>query len=88
MPLPSLYQPSEKPAAWSVVHAAGYGALLGALAALCKTLGPFRAASAGASLTGGAGEIAGVTVAFALLCAGAAALRNFVARRLVWHDSR
>jgi hypothetical protein len=29
-------------------------------------------------------EIAGSALAFALLCAGAAALRNFLARRLIW----
>jgi hypothetical protein len=39
-------------------------------------------------LTGSAGEIAGAAVVFALLCAAAAALRNFLARRLVWHYGR
>lgn len=81
--LPSLFQSSENAQAWSVVHAAGYGAVIGALAALFKTLGPLHAANAGSSLTGRAAEIAGAAVVFALLCAGAAALRNFLARRLV-----
>jgi hypothetical protein len=29
-------------------------------------------------------DVAEAAVAFALLCAGAAALRNFLARRLIW----
>jgi hypothetical protein len=88
MPLPSLFQSGENATAWNVVHAAGYGALIGVLAGLFKALGPFRAADAVASLTGGAKEIAGAALVFALLCAGAAALRNFLARRVVWHDGR
>jgi hypothetical protein len=89
MPLPSLYQSSEKSeAAWNVVHAASCGALIGALAALFKTLGPLRATNAAAGLTHNAAEIAGAAIVFGLLCAGAAALRNFLARRLVWHDRR
>ena len=88
MPLPSLFQSSENAQAWIVVHAAAYGAGLGALAALFKTLGPTRATAAAASLTHSAVEIVGAAVVFALLCAGAAALRNVVARRLVWHDGR
>jgi len=81
MPLPSLFHSTEK--AWNVVHAAAYGAGLGALAALFKTLGPMRAT---ASFSHGAAEIVGAAIVFGLLCAGAAALRNFLARRLVWHD--
>lgn len=86
--LPSLYRSGEDARAWSVVHAAAYGAGIGALAALFKTLGPLHAANTAASLVGAAAEIVGVAVVFALLCAGAAALRNIVARRLVWHDGR
>jgi hypothetical protein len=85
MPLPSLYQSSENAQAWNVVHAAAYGAGLGALAALFRTLGPLRAP---ASFAHSAAEIAGAAIVFGLLCAGAAALRNFLARRLVWHDGR
>jgi hypothetical protein len=33
-------------------------------------------------------DIAGAALAFALLCAGAAALRNFLARRLIWPQGR
>jgi hypothetical protein len=85
MPLPSLYQSSENANAWNVIHAAGYGALLGALAGLFRTLGPLHATT---SWIGSAKEIAGAAVMFALLCAGAAALRNYLARRHVWHDGR
>ena len=88
MPLPSFYQSDENATAWNVAHAACYGALIGALAALFKALGPLRAANAVANLTGSAEEIVGAALVFALLCAGAAALRNFVARRVVWHDGR
>jgi hypothetical protein len=31
-------------------------------------------------------EIAGAVLGFALLCAAATALRNFIARRLIWPD--
>jgi hypothetical protein len=88
MPLPSLYHSSENDRAWSVVRAAACGAGIGALAALFKTLGPLRATNAATSFAHGAAEIVGAAVVFALLCAAAAALRNLVARRLVWHDGR
>ena len=88
MALLSLFQSSENAQAWNVVRAAAYGAGIGALAALFKTLGPLRATNAAASFTHSAAEIVGVAVVFALLCAGAAALRNLVARRLIWHDGR
>jgi len=88
MPLPSLYQSSENAQAWNVVRAAAYGAGLGALAALFRTLGPLHATGAAASFAHSAAEIAGAAIVFGLLCAGAAALRNFLARRLVWHDGR
>jgi hypothetical protein len=74
--LPSFYVSQDKVREWSVVRAAGYGAALGLLAGLFKTFGPFHQA--------GALEIIGATVGFAVLCAGAAALRNAVARRLIW----
>jgi hypothetical protein len=88
MPLPSLFHSSENAQAWNVVQAAAYGAGLGALAALFKTLGPFRATGAAASFTDSTLQIVGAAVVFALLCAGAAALRNFLARRLIWHDGQ
>jgi hypothetical protein len=86
MPLPSLYQSSENARAWNVVHSAAYGAGIGALAALLKTLGPLRATGAAVSLAHSSAEIVGAALVFGLLCAGAAALRNFLARRLIWHD--
>ncbi|MGB6534802.1 MAG: hypothetical protein WBF58_02445 [Xanthobacteraceae bacterium] len=81
MPLPSLYATKDPSQAWSVSHSACYGAGLGALAALFRTLGPFGQAHAG--LSANLAEIAAAAFAFALLCAGAAALRNFLAQRLI-----
>jgi hypothetical protein len=83
MPLPSFYVSGDKPREWSVARAATYGAALGAVAGLFKTLGLTHQAAA-TSVT----EIVGVTLAFALLCAGAAALRNVIARRLIWPELR
>jgi hypothetical protein len=77
--LPSLYVSTEKARAWSVARAAGYGAALGLLAGLLKTFDPLHQGGATGAL-----EIVGVTVGFAALCAGAAALRNAIARRLIW----
>ena len=86
MPLPSLYRSGEGLHAWSVVRAAGCGAVIGAMAALFKILAPV--ALSGAShelkidLLVDIGEIAGAALFFAALCAGAALLRNFLARSL------
>jgi hypothetical protein len=80
MPIPSLYRSRGNSRAWSVARAAAYGAGIGAVAAFFKTVGPLReAVSAGTLL-----QIAGAAFGFALLCAGAAFLRNFIARRLIW----
>lgn len=68
-----------------MIRAAGYGTAVGALAGLLKMLGPLRQAG---SVPGHILEIVGAALAFALLCAGAAALRNFVARRLIWPEIR
>jgi uncharacterized protein involved in response to NO len=84
MPLPSLYK-SETPArAWNVMHAAGCGAMIGAVAAVLKALGLFHAGGRG--FADSLIEIGVVALAFALLCATAAALRNFIAERLIWND--
>lgn len=92
MPLPSIYSAKDPMRDWNVGRAAGYGAVIGALAALFKTLGPLhRSALAGTAfenLAANLREILVVTLAFALLCAGAAALRNLVARRLIRQESR
>jgi hypothetical protein len=89
--LPSLYLSGNATRAWSVMRAAGYGAAIGAAAALIKTLGPLHAASgahvgASAAVAASLPEILEATAAFAILCAAAAALRNAVARRLIWPD--
>jgi hypothetical protein len=87
MPFPSLFTATGHPRAWRVTRAAAYGALIGAAAGALKTFGPLRGAAAvnlGAALV----EIAGVTLAFALLCAGASMLRNFIAERLIWTEGR
>lgn len=84
MPLPSFHKSKAPARAWNVVHAAGYGAVLGALAAAFKTLGPFRVGAR--DLADSLVEIAVAALGFALLCAAAAALRNYIARRLIWHE--
>ena len=81
MPLPSLYLSGDKPREWSMARAATYGAALGAIAGLFKTSGLTHQAVATS-----VPEIVGVTLGFALLCAGATALRNFIARRLIWPE--
>ena len=81
MPFPSLFASPAGARAWSIARAAAYGAVIGALAALFKTFGPLHEpSSAGGKLL----EIAAAALAFALLCGGAAALRNFLAHRLIW----
>jgi len=89
MPLPSLYISGDKARAWSVARGAAYGAGLGALAATLKAIGPLRettfaSANAAERLVASFPEIIGAALAFALLCAGACALRNFLSRRLIW----
>ncbi len=83
MPLPSLYVSGDKPQAWSIARAAAYGAVLGIAAGLLKTLGFTHQA-----IATGIPEIVGAALGFALLCAGATALRNFIARRLIWPELR
>jgi hypothetical protein len=88
MPLPSLYRSDDGFRPWRVTHAGAAGAALGALAALFKKLAPLGIVGGLSDRPGGFAGIAAVAVAFALLCAGAAMLRNFLARRLVWHEGR
>lgn len=82
--LPSLFASEEKVQAWRVSRAAGYGAAVGVLAALFKIFGPLRTGGFGATPMW---DIA-AAFGFALLCAGAALLRNALARRLIWPDLR
>ncbi len=83
MPIPSLYISKDGTRAWSVWRAAAYGAGVGALAALFKTFGPSHGSGSGALSVP---EIAAAALAFAVLCAGAAALRNVIVRRLIWRE--
>jgi hypothetical protein len=83
MPLPSLYISRDKPREWSVTRAAAYGAVLGAVAGLLKTL-----ALSHHAIATSVPEIAGAALGFALLCAGATALRTLIARRLIWPQLR
>jgi len=59
--------------------------IVGALAAAFKSFGPMHQAAASAA---SAWEIAAAALAFALLCGGAAAVRNLIARRLIWPASQ
>jgi hypothetical protein len=80
VPLPSLY-PGEKGARdWRLARAAVYGGCIGLAAALFKMLGPSGERTwTSATLL----ELGEATVAFALLCAAAAFLRNLLVRRFV-----
>ena len=83
--LPSLFASEGVARAWSVPRAVAFGAGVGVVAALFKTNGPLHES---ASTSTRVMEIAGVAVAFGLLCAGAAVLRNLVARRLIWPNAK
>jgi hypothetical protein len=80
MPLPSLYLGNENAQDWRVMRAAAYGAGIGVAAALFKMLGPTgeRIWSPARFL-----EVAAAALAFALLCAAAALLRNVLTRHFV-----
>jgi hypothetical protein len=78
--LPSLYASGDAARAWSLARAAAYSAGIGALAALVKIFGLRQGGATAAPFW----DVAEAAVAFALLCAGAAALRNFLARRAIW----
>ena len=80
--LPSLHISNDAPRVWRVTRAAAYGAGIGAVAAIVRGLAP---APGVAAVVNGL-EILEAAIGFALLCAGAAALRNFIARRLIWPD--
>jgi len=72
-------------APWNTGRATLCGAGIGAVAAAFKLLAPW---SAPHSLLEMSEELAGAALAFALLCGLAAALRNFLARRLIWPEGR
>jgi hypothetical protein len=85
--LPSFYLSGDKGRVWSVARAAACGAGIGAVAAVFRTLGPFHAPFAASDRVSGLltsiPEIGGAIFGFALLCAAAAALRNFLVERLI-----
>jgi hypothetical protein len=82
MPIPSLCL-TDGARTWNVARAAAYGAGIGAIAGLLKTFGLSRTIDLG---PGDVLRVLAAALAFALLCAGAATLRNFIARRVVWHE--
>ncbi len=88
--LPSFYATKEGVHPWSVGRWAIGGAALGAVAGMLKALGPLTGGtttmSLGERVAAKGPEIAAAAVAFALLCAVVAAMRNFLARRLIWPD--
>jgi len=88
MPLPSFYRAGDNFRPWRITHAAACGAGLGTVAAAFKTMAPIGLSGGFLGRTAVIGQIAAVAICFALLCAAAAMLRNFVARRLIWTESR
>jgi hypothetical protein len=62
-----------------------YGATIGAIAAAFKLFAPWSEPHA---MLAGAEELLGAALAFALLCGLAAAMRNFIARRVIWPNVR
>ena len=65
--------------AWNTMRVTAYGGAIGLSAGLVKSFAPWSYAQSGGAI---AKELIGATLAFALLCGLAAALRNFVMRRL------
>jgi hypothetical protein len=64
---------------WNTMRATAYGGVIGLVAGLVKSFAPWSEAPSGAAI---ATELIGATLAFALLCGLAAALRNFILRRI------
>jgi hypothetical protein len=69
--------------AWNTGRATLYGAVIGAVAATFKLLAPWGEPHTLAVIVM---ELVGAALAFALLCGLAAALRNFIARWLIWPE--
>ena len=69
---------------WNTGRAMLYGAAIGIVAAGFRILAPW---SEPHSLLGATEELVGAALAFALLCGVAAALRNFIVRRLIWPET-
>ena len=64
---------------WNTMRAMAYGGGIGLGAAVIKSFAPWSDAASGAAF---AKELIGATLAFALLCGLAAALRNVIQRRI------
>jgi hypothetical protein len=62
-----------------MMRATAYGGVIGLAAALFKSFAPWSDPQSSAAI---AKELIGATLAFALLCGLAAALRNFIMRRI------
>ena len=72
-------EPDKAP--WNTGRALLYGAAVGAVAAAFKLLAPWSGPHSAVAIIE---EVVGAALAFALLCGLAAALRNFIVRRLIW----
>ena len=66
------------------MRAMAYGGAIGLAAAVVKSVAPWSDGQSGSAI---AKELVGATLAFALLCGLAAALRNFILRRLTGSES-
>jgi hypothetical protein len=64
---------------WNTMRATAYGGAIGLVASLVKSFAPWSDVQSGAAI---AKELIGATLAFALLCGLAAAVRNFILRRV------
>jgi hypothetical protein len=69
---------------WNTMRATAYGGAIGLAAALFKSFAPWSDVPLGWPL---AKELIGASLAFALLCGLAAALRNFILRRVTGSES-
>jgi hypothetical protein len=74
-------EPDSAP--WNTTRAMLYGAAIGFVAAAFKLLAPWSGPHAVVTIVE---ELVGASLAFALLCGLAAALRNFIARRVIWRS--
>jgi hypothetical protein len=70
---------------WNTGRATAYGAAIGVAAAAFKLFAPWSEPHAIPAI---AMELLGAALAFALLCGVVAALRNFIARRLIRPEIR
>jgi hypothetical protein len=75
----------DRTTSWNTGRATLYGAVIGVVAAAFKSFAPWSEPHSFAALTS---ELVGAALAFALLCGVAAALRNFLVRRLIGPDVR